>query len=91
MVRDRRTMISMMLVPLVVFRWSYSPVNGFYDSRGEIAGGSQVSGDLVRITTPSIREALEAAGFRLQSGPTSGRRREKIGGGGCGGNSGTAG
>jgi sodium transport system permease protein len=66
MVRDRRTMISMVAVPLVLFPLLFQVMTRVITRLEENADAeAKTMGIAVRITTPSVREALEKTGFRF--------------------------
>jgi len=63
--RDRRTMISMVVVPLLAIPLLFSLINGFMSSRAKEAEGESLSvGVLGEGKLPSVIQALKAAGFR---------------------------
>ena len=66
MLRDRRTMISMLLVPIVVFPLLIAGMTrllAHIQERSEEE--AKTMGIAVKVTTPSIRQALEAAGLQI--------------------------
>src|SRR5579871_2281811 len=67
MFRDRRTMISMLVVPVVVLPLVFSLMMRFtsrMEANAEVE--AQSLGIAARVTTPSVREALEKSGFPLK-------------------------
>jgi sodium transport system permease protein len=67
MLRDRRTMISMVVVPLVVFPLVVSVMLRFSSRLEQNAETEARSmGIAVRVTTPSVREALEKTGLAIK-------------------------
>src|ERR1035438_8446795 len=63
--RDRRTMISMVVVPLLAIPLLFSLINGFMTSREKEAQGEALTvGVLGEDKLPTVIEALKAAGFR---------------------------
>src|ERR1017187_8961012 len=62
--RDRRTMISMVVVPLLAIPLLFSLINGFMTSREKEAEGEALTvGVLGEDKLPTVIEALKAAGF----------------------------
>jgi sodium transport system permease protein len=67
MLRDRRTMISMVVVPLVVFPLVISVMLRFSSRLEQNAETEARSmGIAARVTTPSVREALEKTGLAVK-------------------------
>jgi len=67
MFRDRRTMISMLVVPLVVFPLVISVMMRFASRMEENAETeARTLGIAAHVTTPSVREAIEKAGLPLK-------------------------
>ncbi|HWZ33454.1 MAG TPA: ABC transporter permease subunit [Bryobacteraceae bacterium] len=67
MLRDRRTMISMVVVPLVVFPLVVSVMLRFSSRLEQNAETEARSmGIAARVTTPSVREALEKTGLAIK-------------------------
>ncbi len=63
--RDRRTMISMVVVPLVAIPLMFSLVNRFMSSREKQAKGEAITvGVLDESKVPTVLSALKAAGFQ---------------------------
>jgi sodium transport system permease protein len=63
--RDRRTMISMVVVPLLAIPLLFSLINGFMSSREKEAQGEALSvGVLGDDKLPTVIQSLKAAGFR---------------------------
>jgi sodium transport system permease protein len=68
--RDRRTLISMVLVPVAVIPLMFSVIGKFMESRGKQAEGEAVTvGILSEPRIPAIVAALRAAGLRLVEKP----------------------
>jgi sodium transport system permease protein len=67
MFRDRRTMISMLVIPLLVFPLVVTLMMRFASRMEENAeADARKLGIAVQVTTPSVREALEKIGFPLK-------------------------
>ncbi len=67
MFRDRRTMISMLVVPLLVFPLVISAMTRVMSKMQENAEtDARTMGMAVRVATPAIREALEKSGFPIK-------------------------
>ena len=63
--RDRRTMISMVVVPLLAIPLLFSLINGFMSSREKEAQGEALSvGVLGDDKLPTVIQSLKAAGFQ---------------------------
>lgn len=63
--RDRRTMISMVVVPLVAIPLMFNLINRFMSSRGKQAEGESLTlGVLSADKAPTVLDALKAAGFQ---------------------------
>jgi len=63
--RDRRTMISMVVVPLLAIPLLFSLINGFMSSREKEAQGEALSvGVLGEDKLPTVIQSLKAAGFQ---------------------------
>jgi sodium transport system permease protein len=63
--RDKRTMISMVVVPLLAIPLLFSLINGFMTSREKEAQGEALTvGVLGQEKLPAVMEALQAAGFQ---------------------------
>jgi sodium transport system permease protein len=63
--RDRRTMISMVVVPLVAIPLMFNLINRFMSSRGKQAEGESLTlGVLSEAKVPTVLAALKAAGFQ---------------------------
>src|SRR5882762_10797312 len=79
--RDRRTMISMIVVPLVAIPLMFNLINRFMTSREKQAEGESITvGVLDESKVPTVLPALKAAGFQpvvktdLRAGNTVDRR-----------------
>ena len=67
MFRDRRTMISMLVVPIVVLPLVFALMVRFTSRVEENAETeARTLGIAARVTTPSVREALEKAGYPIR-------------------------
>ncbi len=67
MFRDRRTMISMLVVPLIVFPLVISVMMRFASKLEQDAETeARTIGIAVRVTTPSVREAIEKSGYPIK-------------------------
>src|SRR5258708_32174922 len=63
--RDRRTMISMVVVPLVAIPLMFNLINRFMSSREKQAEGESITvGVLDESKVPTVLAALKAAGFQ---------------------------